>query len=79
MQMRALFADKLEQVTGQDFAFLRRQVGMFSYTGLTAAHVQKLKEDYGIYLLKSGRVNVAGLNQGNIDYVCQAIKTVLSA
>src|SRR3546814_706624 len=48
----------------QDFSFVRTQRGMFSYSGLTAAHVERLRNDFGIYAVGSGRICVAALNSG---------------
>ena len=62
--------------TAQDFGFMESQRGMFSYTGLTPEQVGKLREKHGIYIVKSGRINVVGLTKDNIDYVCKAIADV---
>ncbi len=76
--MRAALAEKLRaRNTPQDFAFITRQRGLFSYTGLNAAQVERLKSDYGIYAVSSGRICVAALNSRNIDYVADAIATVV--
>ncbi|HQR72028.1 MAG TPA: amino acid aminotransferase [Burkholderiaceae bacterium] len=61
----------------RDFSFIERQRGMFSYTGLTADQVQRLREEFGIYAVSSGRVCVAALNTKNVDYVADAIAKVL--
>ena len=50
---------------------------MFSYSGLTAEQAQRLRSEFGIYALDTGRICVAALNQKNIDVVCDAIKKVL--
>ena len=62
-----------------DFSFVLRQNGMFSYSGLTSAQVDRLREEFGIYAVASGRVCVAALNSKNIDYVCDAFVKVLAA
>lgn len=59
--------------TGVDFSFIARQNGMFSFSGLDEAQVTFLREEKGIYLVKGGRINVAGLNTANLDFVCDAI------
>lgn len=59
------------------FGFVLRQRGMFSYTGLTPAQVDRLRNDYSIYMVTSGRINIAGLNETNLDYVCKAIADVV--
>jgi aspartate/tyrosine/aromatic aminotransferase len=75
---RRLFVETLaaKGVT-RDFSFIERQRGIFSYTGLTKEQAQELREKYSIYILDSGRMNVAGMNEGNIDAICQAIADVL--
>jgi len=59
------------------FAHVAEQRGMFSYTGLTPAHVEALRDKHSIYMVKSGRANVAGLSKSNLDYVCNAIADVV--
>ncbi|MES1923819.1 amino acid aminotransferase [Salinisphaera sp. T31B1] len=61
----------------QRFAHVAEQRGMFSYTGLTADHVAQLRDKHSIYMVKSGRANVAGLSKDNLDYVCNAIADVV--
>lgn len=56
--------------------FLAEQRGMFSFTGLSREQVERLREDHGVYLVGSGRINVAGLNEGNLDRVCAAVAAV---
>jgi aromatic-amino-acid transaminase len=60
-----------------DLSYVIEQRGMFSYSGLTQAQVRRLRDEYSIYALESGRVCVAALNSRNIDYVAQAIADVL--
>jgi aspartate/tyrosine/aromatic aminotransferase len=61
----------------RDFSFITRQLGMFSFSGLTPAQVARLQQEYGIYMVSSGRMNVAGMRQQNIPQLCQAIAAVL--
>lgn len=76
--MRHLLQDKLTaRIPGMDFSYLTQQQGMFSYTGLTSEQVDMLKQQYGIYLIRSGRMCTAGLNLSNIDYVAEAIAAVI--
>ena len=76
--MRASFVEKLKAAgTAQDFGFINVQRGMFSYTGLTAAQVEKMRAEYGIYAVGTGRICVAALNTKNIDYVVKAVAAVL--
>ncbi len=80
IQMRVLLQSKLNAaLPDRDFSYLVKQQGMFSYTGLTAQQVDILKDTYGIYLLRSGRMCAAGLNLNNIDYVSNSIVDVLKA
>lgn len=80
IKMRQILNEKLSQALPErDFSYLIKQQGMFSYTGLTAEQVDILKDKYGIYLLRSGRMCAAGLNLKNIDYVADAIVEVIKA
>jgi len=77
-EMRAGLVEKLSALgVKQDFDFVRRQRGMFSYSGLTAAQVERLREEHGIYAVSSGRICVAALNTGNLDAVAKAIAEVV--
>ncbi len=71
------FAKKLTEASSKDFSFLARQNGMFSLTGLDKKQVDRLREEFAIYMLSSGRINVAGLNKNNLDYVINSICKVL--
>jgi len=76
--MRTLLAEKLAAAGAvQDFGFIVRQRGMFSYSGLSAAQMQRLRSEFGIYGVDSGRICVAALNANNIDRVVAAIAKVL--
>ena len=59
-----------------DVSFITRQKGMFSYTGLTQSQMERLRNEFGVYGVDSGRICVAALNAGNIDKVVQAISAV---
>ena len=74
---RRLHAGLSARKPGQDFGFLLRQRGMFSYTGLTPAQVDRLRETHAVYLLRSGRICVAGLNGGNVERTAEAIAAVI--
>lgn len=77
-KMRQVLCDELsKRVPNQDFSYLTSQRGMFSYTGLSEQQVATLQHDFGIYLLKSGRMCVAGLNERNVYYVAESIAKVL--
>ena len=76
--MRKGLVDGLKaQGLSQDFSFIEKQRGMFSYSGLTQAQVEKLKSDFGIYAVSTGRICVAALNTRNLGYVAEAIAAVL--
>ena len=61
----------------EQFAFIAEQRGMFSYTGLTPEQVDRLRDEFGIYMVRSGRANVAGFSSENLPYVAKAIATVV--
>ena len=76
--LRKLFVDTMtSKGSPVDFAFIQQQRGMFSYTGLNPMQVDQLKNDHSIYIVGSGRINVAGLNSGNVEQLCDAILQVL--
>ena len=77
-QMRTLLVEKLAAAgVKQDFSFVTAQRGMFSYSGLSAAQMQRLRSEFGVYGVDSGRICVAALNTKNIDYVVASIAKVL--
>ncbi len=76
-QMRVALQDKLSAAgMPQDMGFITRQQGMFSYSGLSAAQMQRLRTEFGIYGVDSGRICVAALNAGNIDATVAAMVKV---
>jgi aromatic-amino-acid transaminase len=75
--MRQALAEGVQKRSGKDFSFVIRQRGLFSYTGLTRAQVERLRSEYSIYAIDTGRVCVAALNSANIDYVAEAIAAVI--
>ncbi|MFZ7174889.1 amino acid aminotransferase [[Pasteurella] aerogenes] len=77
-KMRHLFVQLLKEAGAkQDFSFIIEQNGMFSFSGLSAAQVDRLKEEFAIYAVRSGRINVAGITEDNIRYLCESIVNVL--
>jgi len=74
--MRAGMVEKLAAHGAPQFAFIQQQAGMFSYSGLSRAQVDRLREEFGIYALGTGRICVAALNRGNLDYVAEAVAAV---
>ncbi|OJJ08180.1 hypothetical protein ASPVEDRAFT_143688 [Aspergillus versicolor CBS 583.65] len=77
-KMRRELRQRLEQETAEDWSHIETQIGMFSYTGLDEDHVLRLREEFHVYLLPSGRVSVCGLNDGNVQYVAYAISKVIT-
>ncbi|MEN9829621.1 MAG: hypothetical protein RLZZ409_359 [Pseudomonadota bacterium] len=76
--MRQGLADGLKaQGVAQDFGFVTSQRGMFSYTGLSQAQVDRLREEFAVYAIGTGRVCIAALNTHNLPYVCRSIAAVL--
>jgi aromatic-amino-acid transaminase len=77
--MRKLLVEKIKaRVPTADFGFVLRQRGMFSYSGLTTEQVRRLRDEYSIYTIDTGRVCIAALTTGNVDYVADAIAKVIS-
>ena len=62
----------------KDFSYIVNQKGMFSFTGLSEKDVEKLKKDYSIYIVNSGRVNIAGITTNNVQYIAESINKVTS-
>ena len=75
--LRSNFVEIVNGITPEkDFEYITRQRGMFSYSGLNKFQVDRLREEFAIYALGSGRINIAGLNGDNIERVCEAIAEV---
>jgi aspartate/tyrosine/aromatic aminotransferase len=76
--MRELFVETLKaKGVTRDFEFIKKQLGMFSFSGLTKDQVNTLKTEHGVYIVGSGRISVAGMTPSNMDALCQAIAEVL--
>ena len=79
-RIRAMRTSLVEQLkakgVAQDYSFVVKQRGMFSYTGLSAAQVERLKNEFGIYAVSTGRICLAALNSKNIGYVAESIASV---
>jgi aspartate/tyrosine/aromatic aminotransferase len=76
--MRTLLTDALvEKMPDHDFSHLVRANGMFSYLGTTPEQVERLKREFGIYLVNTSRINVAGITEDNVGYLSDAIAAVL--
>ncbi|NHF67486.1 aromatic amino acid transaminase [Xanthomonas hortorum] len=74
--LRAGLVAKLATLGAPEFDFIQRQAGMFSYSGLTRTQVDRLRDEFAIYAVGTGRICVAALSQRNLEYVAQAVATV---
>lgn len=74
--LRIRLVDGLADCGAGDFGYITEQKGMFSFLGLAPEQVDRLRADYSIYMVGSSRINVAGLNDTSLDYVCEAIRDV---
>jgi aspartate aminotransferase, mitochondrial len=76
-EMRTKFVDALARAgSTHDWSHVTSQIGMFAFTGMTSDMVTELTDKYAIYLTKDGRISVAGLNDGNVEYVANAVHAV---
>ncbi|MFT4888004.1 MAG: aspartate aminotransferase [Pseudohongiellaceae bacterium] len=76
--LRAKFVKQIQQVgIDKDFSFIEREKGMFSFLGVNHDQVQTLVNDYSIYLVNSSRINVAGINDKNVEYLSKSLAAVL--
>lgn len=75
--LRGVLVEKLNGACGRDFSFIAREKGMFSFLGLSPDQTRRLREEYSVYMLDSSRINVAGVNAGNIDYLAESVAQVL--
>ncbi|WP_028241209.1 amino acid aminotransferase [Stutzerimonas azotifigens] len=77
-EMRVAMVEQLRaKGARQDFGFVSRQRGMFSYSGLTSEQVDRLREEFGVYAIATGRICAAALNRKNLDYITDAIVRIL--
>jgi aromatic-amino-acid transaminase len=78
LDMRKAFVRGLKSAgANRDFSFITEQKGMFSFSGLDKDQVERLKSEFGIYIVGSGRINVAGMTDSNMKALCEAIVSVL--
>jgi aspartate aminotransferase len=78
VNMRVLLGDALaEKAPEHDFSHLARATGMFCFLGVTAEQVARLKKDFGVYMVDSSRINVAGITPDNVNYLADAIVATL--
>ena len=77
-KMRTLFVQRLKaRGIARDFSFIEQQRGMFSYSGLELDKVRRLRSEFGIYIVDSGRICLAAMNENNLDYITDSIAQVL--
>jgi aspartate aminotransferase len=76
--LRSGLRQKLEEKCGRDFGFIEREKGMFSFLGLSPEQALRLRREYSVYMLDSSRINVAGVNARNIDYLAESVAAVLA-
>jgi aspartate aminotransferase len=78
--LRSLLVERIATAgIEEDFSFIEREKGMFSFLGVNVEQVQTLINDYSIYLVNSSRINVASVNESNIDYLTSSLAKVLSS
>ena len=76
--MRTLLTNGIQgNAAGIDFGHIEQQKGMFSFLGITTPQLDRLREEFGIYIVSSTRINLAGINSSNIAYLAESIRTVL--
>lgn len=76
--LRQLLVDKLaERSTPIDFSFIARERGLFSFLGIAKEQVVQLREQFHVYMIESSRINIAGVNHRNVDYIADSIAAVL--
>ena len=76
--MRSLLTSGIQgNSAGIDFSHIEQQNGMFSFLGISSAQLERLREEFGIYIVSSTRVNLAGINSSNIGYISESLNTVL--
>ena len=76
-RLRSLLVTRIKEADiNDDFSFIEREKGMFSFLGITGDQVQSLINDYSIYLVNSSRINVASINDKNIDYLVSSLAAI---
>ena len=79
-RLRSLFVQRLRAASiEQDFSFIENEKGMFSFLGVNENQIKVLIEKYSIYLVNSSRINIASINDSNIDYLISSLKEVLDS
>lgn len=76
-EMRAQFATRLTEATAVDFSYIERQSGMFSFLNLSPRQIERLRAEFHVHAVSSGRINVAGLSTTNVAYAAEAVAAVM--
>lgn len=79
VDMRVRLREAVEKRTGTAWSHITEQIGMFTYTGLTKDQVTRMVEEFHIYMTGDGRISMAGLNEGNVEYVAECIQSCVSS
>ncbi len=69
----------MQRGTSRDFSFIANERGMFSFLGLSKEQIVRLREQFHVYMLESSRINIAGINSSNVDYIVDSIAAVLDS
>ena len=78
VSMRQLLCGSLkDNAAGVDFSHIEKQKGMFSFLGITTPQLERLRNEFGIYIVSSTRINLAGVNSNNVGYLTDALQSVL--
>ncbi|MER2492926.1 aromatic amino acid transaminase [Catenovulum sediminis] len=76
--LRSMLVNKIhERGVDEDFSFINRQNGMFTFLGITPEQVQAIRDEYAIYMAGSSRINIAGISSSNVDYIADAVAAIL--
>ena len=77
--LRESLSNHLSKETEQDFTFIKKQKGMFSFLGINEREINELKKDFGVYMVDSSRINVAGINDSNLEHFIKALAQVIKS
>ena len=75
--LRESLSNHLSKETDQDFTFIKKQRGMFSFLGINETEIKELKKDFGVYMVDSSRINVAGINDSNLEHFIESLARVI--
>ena len=75
--LRESLSNHLSKETDQDFTFIKKQRGMFSFLGINETEINELKKDFGVYMVDSSRINVAGINDSNLEHFIESLARVI--